>query len=471
MNKIKEFLKIFKLSDLFLFLGFIPFIFFLIFGQELMQQNTGLIQVLFPIWVYIIFFIISLISWAFYIYLEYKEGNKPNKWITFIFLFLIIYSNIVIFIQPTHFVEDVVCRIVNEANERLYPGIVIGNVVTIEINYDIYHYMFFSMYITLVLAFMYIGLFMFPKRFKSIAFIRYLTYAFYAFLAALILYGYLTEYDKYIPFLQDLFSGNKESISSNAVFSFIIHRNAYGMCMLMGIIFSYINHSIEKKWWYYLIIGFLFINLFFSWCITALAIALILTAVYVIYRLIVTFKEHQKRNTTIFIIAGSVVIIAIGAVGVSLITKGEILGKVYQLIEGISGGGSTISSRAIIWNNIYQMLDHGWWLVGRGFGMLNVSLYEMNKVNGDFVFPAHSSYLNLLGEGGIIYILTYLVFLGYLAYIIYQCSKKNFGFTLALSFGVLSFIFYSYLEAIEYLVYLFAFPLLIYYHSENTKKA
>ena len=463
--KIKELLKLFKLSDLLLLIGFIPFIFFLINGQLLMQQSTGKIEVAFPIWVYFIFFGVTLISWSYYLILEFKEGNKPHKAISFIFLGLILFSIIVIAVQPTRFSSDVICRLVNGNNEKLFPGIEVGDRILVEVTYDIYHYLFFAMYITQILAMLYIGLFIFPKRFSGVTFIRFLTYGFYIFLAILIIYGYITEYNKYIPFLQTLFTGNKESLSVYAVYSFIIHRNAYGMCMLMGIIFSYINHALEKKWWYYLIIGFLFINLFFSWCITGILIAVVLTAIYVIYRLIVTFNEHKKRNLALFITAGSIVVIALGIFGIAYISEGKVFGKIYTLIKSITSGGSTISSRVYIWDNIYQMLHDGWWLIGRGFGMFNVVLLEMNKVNGDVVFPAHSSYMNLLAEGGIVYLFAYLAFIGYLGYVIFKCLKKDVGLTLALSFGVLAFMFYSYIEAIEYLVYVFAFPLLIYYHT------
>lgn len=465
MNKIKDFLKILKLSDFLFLLGFIPFIFFLVGGKDLMQMSTGTIEVMFPIWVHAILFAISLVAWGYYLLLELKAGYGPKRYISILFIFLIVFSLITIFVQPVHFSQDVVCRLVNPINEGIYPGIVVGDVVTIEFDYDIYHYLYFAMYITLILVFIYIGFFVFPKRFTGVTFIKYLTFGFYIFLAILIISGYITEHDKYVPFINSLLTGDKGAITEYAVFSFIIHRNAYGMCMLMGIIFSIFNHALDKKWWYYLIIGFLYVNMFFSWSISSLAIGFVLIALYVLFRLIFTFKEHKKRNSIILISIGGIAVIGLGLVAIAYLSEGKYLGFIYSIINGVLGGGSTISSRTFIWDNIFLLLRDGWWLIGRGFGMFNVGLMPMNIVNGDPVFPAHSSYLNVLVEGGIVYLFVYLAYLAYLVYIIYKCFKKEPGLTIAISCGVLAFSIYGFVEAIEYLVYTFTFPLLIFYYS------
>ena len=470
MSKIKEFLKLFKLSDLFLAIGFVPFIFFLINGQELMQQSTGKIEVGFPIWIYIIFFVIIMVSWGYYLFFEFKDGYKPKRYVTIIFIFLMFYSMLVVFIQPAHFSKEVICRVTNDANQELFPGIVVGDTVTIEFTYDIYHYLFFAMYVTSIVVFIYIGLFIFPKRFTGVSFIKYLTYGFYIFLLILIISGYIMEYKNYLPFIQSLTSGDKNSVIIYAVKSFIIHRNAYGMCMLMGIIFTCINHALDHKWWYYLILAFLYINLFFSWCITSLMIGALFIGIYVLYRLISTIKEHKKRNTTILISVGGILVIALGLFGLAYVTKGKVLGKLYSIINSVLGGGNTLDFRSYIWDNIFLMLRDGWWIIGRGFGMFNVALLPMNKVNGDIVFPAHSSFMNVLAEGGIIYLFAYMLFTTYLIYIIVQCIKKNPGLTIAMSFGVVAFTIYGLVEAIEYLVYVFAFPLLIYYYSLYPEK-
>ena len=430
-----------------------------------MDQYKGPIGVWFPIWVYAIFFGIIALSWGYYIFLEIKAGYSPKRYINIIFIFLAVFAVIVIFLQPIHISEDVICRMVNEENTAIYPGIVAGDVVTVEFDYDMYHYTYFAMYVIAVLAFIYIGLFIFPKRFTGITFLKYMTFAFYIYTVAVLIGGYIMDFDKYIPFLQSLTSGDKNAVIEYAIKGFMIHRNVYAMMLLIAIVFTTINHAIDGKWWYYPIIAFLYINMLFSWSTSSILIATLLIGIYVLYRLIVTFKDHKKRNSIILISVGSVAIIALGLGAVAYLSKGQYLTPIYSILNSILGGGTTLSFRTYIWDNIFQLLRNGWWIIGRGFGMYNVVLGPMNVVNGDIVFASHSGHMNVLANGGIVFLFAYLAFYIYYAVIFIRCFKKNPGLSIALSFGVLAFTIYSFVETIEYVTYLFAFPMMIFYYS------
>ena len=119
----KKFLKLFRLSDLCLAIGFIFFLFFLLSGYQLMDQYKGPIGVWFPIWVYAIFFGIIALSWGYYIFLEIKAGYSPKRYINIIFIFLAVFAVIVIFLQPIHISEDVICRMVNEVGDCFFRNI------------------------------------------------------------------------------------------------------------------------------------------------------------------------------------------------------------------------------------------------------------------------------------------------------------------------------------------------------------
>ena len=460
----KNFIKKLSLrwSDLFLLIGFLPFTFFLIFGQ-LFMQYTSPNDVAFPIWAIILCFVLSIGGWGVYLYLEFKAGHRPKDYVTWTFASLLVIGVIAIVIQPSLFSENVIVRVVNEGNISL--GKEVGEIVNVNFVISPTHYVFFVFDLILILLFVYIGLFIFPKRFTSLSFVKYLGYGVLGLMAALTIYSYIFEFKNYIGFFKCLVGKGEPGVSiyAYAVKSFILHRNAYGMAMMLGIIFCFINHSIEHKWWYYLIAGFLFVNMLFSLCKTGILISVILVLIYVIYRLIVTFKEHKKRNKIILITGGSILGVTILVVGVSYLTKGKFLAPIYSLISSL-GGSSTLSSRTFIWDNVYQLLRNGWWLIGRGFGLLNEMLLPMNTVNGDAVFPAHSAFLTLLGEGGIIYLLGYLVLMGYTVYVIINCFKYKRDLTVAFSLGIIAFTLYSFVEAIHYLVYVFLFPMMILYH-------
>ena len=467
----KSFIASLKLrrSDLFLLLGFLSFIPFLIFGQLFMQYPDPN-DVAFPLWAIIPCFIISAVCWGYYIYDEFKMGNGPHRYISYLAIFVAIIGVLGVMIQPSNYVENVVVRVSNADT-----GITAGMIETVSFKISATHYVFFAMDVVLIIAFIYVGLFIFPKRFTNITFIKYLGYVVFILCAALLVYSVIFEHDKFIPFIKTLIGqGDEEAnIYDYALISFIIHRNAYGMVLMIGIVFAFINHSIEKKWWYYLLAGLFFFNMIFTYCKTGLIISVLLIAIYVIYRLVVTYKEHSKRNRNIFIVLGSVAVLALFVFGVSYVTKGKVLAPIYKLLNSVVGS-NTIDTRSYIWDNSFQLLRNGWWVIGRGFGLYNEMLYPMNIANGDPVFPAHSSYVCLLAEGGIFYLLVYLVFLGYSLYVIIQTYKKNPNLTISMSLGILAFVLYSFIEAIQYLVYVFMLPMMILYHvsyleSETTK--
>ena len=453
-----------RLSDLLLLVGFIPFAIFLIFGQLFMQYVDPNVVSL-PIWAAIICFVIVLGCWGYYLYLEFKRGNAPNRIITYIFAFLILLAVITIAVQPSTVIIDMVVRQVNGTNEALYPGIQVGDIVHLETPISLVHRFYFMMNVFCIGVFIYIGLFVFPKRFTSVLFVKYLGYAVLFFVMTVILFGYFTEYNLYIPFIKTLLGQTDEDPATYAVKSYIIHRNAYGMVMMIGIIFAFINHSIEKKWYYYLFVGFFYVNMVFSYCKTGLLISALLIAFYVLYRLITTYQEHKKRNKILLITFISLGVIALGIVGLSLVTKGKFLGKIYTIIVGAKDSG-TLDMRAYIWDNSFQLLQNGWWLIGRGFGTYNLVLMPMNTANGDMVFPAHSAYVGLLAQGGIFFLLGYIALLGYYFYLVFKCFKKEPGLTITLTFGAIAFIIYSFTEAIQYLVYVFLFPIMILYHTK-----
>ena len=462
MNKIKEFITKLelRLSDLLFVVGFIPLAIFLVFGQLFMQYPNP-DDVALKLWAIIPLFIILLASWGGYIFLEYKRGNLPNRIVSIIFIFLAFWGVIGVLAQPSFSSIDMI----KSANNP-------GDIFNIDFHISATHYVFFTFDIVAILILIYIGLFILPKRFTNITFIKYLGYAVIGLSIIVVLYSYIAEHANYIPFIKALLAGNTTdgepgSVYDYAVKSFIIHRNAFGMMMMIGIVFCFINHTIEKKWWYFLIAGYLLISEVFSFCKTSIVISLLIFVIYVFYRLIYTYKEHRKRNKIILIVLLSIAAIVLGLTFISYVSKGKVFGKVYGLISSILGG-NTINTRFFIWTNAYQLINQSplYYFTGRGFGLINEMILPMNIANGDtpMAFPTHSSWVNLFAEGGIFYLLAYLLLLGYYVYISVKCFKKDPALTVALALGTLSFFVYSFIETIHYLVYVFMFPVFIHYH-------
>jgi len=449
-----------KWSDLFLLIGFIPFAIFLVFGQQLMQtqvpEDVGL-----PVAAIVICFVICFVSWWIYLHLERKEGNFKVNWVFIVLICLALLNVIVICAQPSTLKLTVINR--TGANV-FYPATSENTAETVFVNLSGTHKLFFSFDIIAIIEFIYICAFVFPKRFASLSFVKILGYVIFAGVLFLSVYSFITEANLYKGFFQALFSGNTSELINYAVKSCIIHRNAYGMFLLMGIIFALINHSFNKKWYNYLIIAYCYINMIFTLCKTSLLISALITIIYVYFRLIIDYKNNSKRNLTLIITYSSLIGIAVLAVGASLVSKGKVLGFIYNLTQ--SEGPSSLTLRSYIWDNTYSLLGNGNWLAGRGFGIINTILYPMNKVNGDAVFPTHNSFLNMLAEGGILYLLMFLMLVAYSTYIIFKSYKKNPNLVFALALGAFAFLFYSFIETIHYLYYLFLLPIFIFYELE-----
>ena len=207
-------------------------------------------------------------------------------------------------------------------------------------------------------------------------------------------------------------------------------------------------------------------------CKTALLISALLIVIYFVYRLIVTYKEHQKRNKISFIVLGAVLVLGFIFVGVPYLTKGKILGKVYEAISTIAVGGHSLDARTYIWDNSFQLLQNGWWLIGRGFGTINLQLWPMNVISHEENYiPTHSGWVNLVAEGGIIFLLAYIAFLIYFGYITVKSYKKSPGFVFTVLLGVIGFFLYTFIETIEYLMYVFMFLIFVVYFSKEKEEA
>ena len=92
---------------------------------------------------------------------------------------------------------------------------------------------------------------------------------------------------------------------------------------------------------------------------------------------------------------------------------------------------------------------------------MNEMVLAMNGFK-KYLFPTHNGYLNLLAEGGLIYLLSYLVLLGYIVSIIVKNYKTNPRAAVALTLGLSAFVIYSLNETIHYFTYPFMFFILVY---------
>ena len=460
-----------RFSDLFLLLAAGSFALFIGVGQSFMNQMDLNANMPLPMWIFTIFGIMMIVFFGLYLYIELFSKKEPyNKYVVMVFAFLILLNLVAVLVQPATGTEYVRVRFIPEGMTSPYH---VGDLVPVNYQISAIHKLFFIFENIGMLLMIYSGLFVFPKRFKNLKFIEFLGYIMFAVCIFLAIYSYATEYNLYIGFIKYVTGIDRSSgdIGPYLVKSLFSHRNPLGMTYMLGIIFCYINHSFSKKWWHYLLAGFLFVNLIFTFCKTGILLSVLVTFIYVIYRLIATYKEHTKRNLITLISIGSIVVIAAIFVGVPYLTKGKILPSVYNLIQSITGGGLSLETRSYIWDNGFQIISNGWWLLGRGFGIPNLIVKPMNIIShGEDFISLHSGFLTVLTEGGLFYFLAYIAFLIYSGYVIIKSYKVDKDLTISVSLGVLTFLLYSLIESNHYLIYLFLFPIFILYYQREEKK-
>lgn len=451
-------------TDFFLALGFICFVPFAALSWLYMVTSDAN-DIPFKPWMMIVCFSVSMISWGIYFYRQIKAGVVKNHAFFWLFLFFLLLGLVSVLVQPYHITTiNVPVRV-----SWMGYGADVTE-VTVYLNIHWIHRMFFAFATVEITTFVYILLFVFPKRLKNLGFLVFVGICIYIFLLVLTVYSYIFEAYKYGPFLKALFQGDFYQIQhQETIKSFIAHRVPYGVCMMLGFLYGLILHNQTRKWYWFLPMTYCFINMIFSFCKTALLLSVLAAISYTFFRLIATFKENKKRNLIAIISLGSVLFLILVVSLISILSKGKVVSFIYKLFVSYTSG-ETIKTRTYIWANIRSLLSNGWWVIGRGFGTYNHMLYPMNLVNGDDVCPSHSSYYAVLGAGGIFNLIGYLALHVYFVYVFIYCFKIDKVKTIGYSFGFFTFLFYTFTEGVNYLVVFFTFPLLCYYDLLKRQK-
>ena len=451
---------IFRLSDLFLVVGFVPMAFFLMWAQDYMQFPDPNMANAKPA-IFVPMFLLLLVSWSIYIYLEHDKKHYINRYAIYITVFLIITGLIAILTQAKEFILDT------------YD--IAGNPKTVSVILSDTHILFFAMCTIAVCLFVYIGVFIFPTRFNSKWLIKIFGYLVFAVCFALATYSYMFEINKFLPFIKALGDLDKNAIFSNITVSFTPNANTVGMLYLVGMIFCFINHSLTKRRWlnwiYWPLSIYFFSMMIFSYCRTSIVIGPTIMIIYIYYVLLHTFKKHKVVNTIFLILETLVLLAGVTVFLLSILSKGQYIKYINDFYEMFTDDTS-MKSRERIWNNTYQIIAQTQPLsliFGRGFGTMNVMLLAMNDFKKQ-LYPTHNGFLNLLAEGGFIYLFAYLVLLGYITARLIRNYNKNGKAVIAIALGMYSFIIYSLNETIHYFTYPFMFLILVLDRALNKKE-
>ncbi len=274
----------------------------------------------------------------------------------------------------------------------------------------------------------FILVFVLPRKFFTFKQYDFMYYLILLVAAFSIIFSLVFEFGNYLNFFTKL---NSLESSEYAVHSFLFNRNIYGLFLFISVFACAYLNSQKPHWYYYVFMILLFTFMFFTLVKTTLALCGVFLLVYTIYRLFITLKFNKTRNITLLFI---ILLCFLGALALFVISNFvdiPFLLKVNSFVKKIfiNIGESTISSRIIIWQYCLMIVgDPLHAIFGRGIGVFEYNLYSITSSDPnvmDVTSYAHNSILDLLGKGGIIYVLFYLALLIYGFYCLYKMRKFN----------------------------------------------
>lgn len=377
--------------------------------------------------------IVAILSYFFYS--EYKYNGLTVRWVLIIILALIVVSaTIGIFSTPEiQYFETT--EIVGEVET-----IVIKEFAT-TITDKIKSFLF----VLIAAVGVYIQVIILPRL---VSFKRYILFLMYiivivAVLSALV--SYVVDFDSYVHLYHHGLIGYAYPQS------FVFNRNMYGLMLLLGMLALYVIISFLPKWYNYLLLIFLFANIFFTFSKASFGIALITFIVHFIYRLIATFKKNKIRNIIYLILVGIAGICGILLIPFPFFMDVQLFNEARRFILEyyVELGIGSYDGRTEIWNSVLSLSTgvHLWF--GRGLHIFGNTLFFHTEQINDATranFFSHNGFLEILGQWGLVGLIPYC--LGIIAVLVIDIyvAVKNYkiGIPALIIFG--AFLGYTMVE-------------------------
>lgn len=246
-----------------------------------------------------------------------------------------------------------------------------------------------------------------------------------------IVYSLIAEFESYkYIFTISLEEGQKASYES--IKSFFHNENNYGQLLMIGVFALIMIDALKHHWWHSLFMWLLYIAMIFSTSYTALSTTMLGIIVYYIYRFIATIKAKTFRN--IFSLVGVFFLVG-GLIALYAILYHLNVEFIINLTEYINStilnkDFSTFTGRTIVWQRAFDLLNTPLqWIFGLGFRNFNhyYSSYVQALTGSTGPYLAvDSTYVQILGQYGILGLFTYVVFVVlFFALCIYCVAKKK----------------------------------------------
>lgn len=212
--------------------------------------------------------------------------------------------------------------------------------------------------------------------------------------------------------------------------SFSVNKNVYGSVLLFACGASAILGFEKKQSWYGLL-SFLFGAMsFLCGCKTAAVLCWLYLVCLAAYSMRQGIREKNRRLLIVTLaLSAAVTVFAIFVCFGSLFPDGSFFHGINDAVFGHDLHVGTLRARYI---HYWAVLGHEWELdphyLWFGMGQWSYHFYMGSFTHyhgvGDF-FVSHNSYVELLGVGGIFYLLVEMALIGYVGYLLYRSFRRK----------------------------------------------
>ena len=469
--------------------------------------NASFREMYYPEYIIAFACLVGLSVW--YIYVEKKKGDlKLHIPLIILLGVLAIASIVMIFVIPSAFEVDV----------PVYNRYIVDDQPVSELDYIKHAIIYISLeqkilYVIVTIASLYLVyllIWVMPRKIRYLRGLNPIMYLILIFGLVSVIISLATEMDSYKEFFEMLPQPDKPLPGS--IDSFLGNRNSFGMLMVFCIFASLYLHHTNSKWWFLL---FPIPCVFFCLVCGSKTNFLIAVVVLLIYYVVWIVLRFRKRLVSSIILLSILTVIIGTAVALAIVHSNneEFLvdafnsfDKLWNYFIRAFDDAPYFSGREHLYNRATALFNMGFWGVGLGYGMFNYvfngieniavnqSLYSWDQSSVTTLTDKniilsdspHSSFYQIVGTGGILTIVVYVVFIAYLIFAIVRIFKKHIRTALLCSSFLIGLVMHSFTEApsiffmgpvyIDGLIFTIfvAVPVLSLYHhdyhpSENKK--
>lgn len=266
-----------------------------------------------------------------------------------------------------------------------------------------------------------------PRRFTNRKYLKVFLIFLLCVIFLSIIISFIKDFNCYYLTIKSKFAD-----ISHPVTSIFVHKNFFASFLLAGIILSIWLHVLYKNWRWLLAIIPLFIVQIFTFAKMTIFVSFILILAYLIYRIILCAKKNRD-NLVITSLISAFLIIFITTFAILIYnSQSGILFNIKKAINSVlESAKSTLSSRLIIWDDVFKILMPFQYIFGFGFALVGNAIQATYAhdprlpEDPSAIIHAHNSGVEMIAEGGIIYLLLNIFLYAYLIYIATKLRKQN----------------------------------------------